>query len=64
MDTPKVQVTVAWPWPGQETTEWLLAYPRVGENLIGPNADLWEVTCVTQVPEPKAEFIVTVDKPK
>lgn len=61
MDTTKVQVTVA--WPDKDTTEWFLTYPRTGEYLADEHGDLWEVTRVFQVPVPKAEYVVTVDKP-
>ncbi|MFE1763092.1 hypothetical protein ACFW81_02550 [Streptomyces angustmyceticus] len=59
-ETPKVQITVA--WPDRESTEWLLTYPRRGEYLVDESGELWEVAWVTQMPAPKAEFIVTVDK--
>ncbi|CAL9531120.1 hypothetical protein SUDANB176_04054 [Streptomyces sp. enrichment culture] len=62
MNTPKVQVTVS--WPDRDTTEWLLTYPQRGDFLLDEQGDMWEVTRVTQVPVPKAEFIVTVDKPQ
>ncbi|WP_223772934.1 hypothetical protein [Streptomyces sp. 135] len=62
MDTPKVKVSVS--WPTEDTVEWYLTYPRVGEFVMDNHGDLWEVTRVTQVGVPKAEYIVTVDKPQ